>query len=141
VGLKVLKELDIVSVDAISVAKDEGRHDRGMTAERVFLPNIKDPVSLKPRSGLLFFLQKVRDEAHRFAITFMRGRKSKSLSSSILDSIAGIGPKKKRILLRHFGSVKKLSEAKEEEIRAVPGIHAGDAAELVRFFKEQAISS
>jgi len=134
VGLKVFKDLDIVSVDMISLAKEEGRHDFGETRERVFLPNVKDPISLKPRSGLLFFLQKIRDEAHRFAITFMRKRKSKSLSTSALDAIAGIGPKKKRALLRHFGSVKRLGEATVEEIAAVPGISKKDAAELKRFF-------
>lgn len=135
IGLKVLKELNIVTVDMISLTKEEGRHDKGMTAERVFIPNVKDPIHLRTHSKLLFLLQKIRDEAHRFAITFMHKRKSKSQSTSILDSIAGIGPKKKRILLRHFGSVKRLSEASEEEIGKVSGINGKDASELFRYFK------
>lgn len=136
VGLKVLKDLDIVTVDIIAIAKEEGRHDFGMTNERVFLPNIKDPVFLKPHSKLTFFLQKIRDEAHRFAISFMHQRKRKSQVTSILDALAGIGPKKKKILLKHFGGIKKISEATVDEIKSIPGINQKNAEEIVRYFKE-----
>ena len=122
VALKVMRELNIISVDVISLAKEEGRHDRGMTAERVFLPNIKDPIHLKRNSPVLFFLQQIRDEAHRFAITFHRKQRSKKLLQSALDTIPGIGPAKKKALLRTFGSVKKVLAATDDALAAVPGI-------------------
>lgn len=122
VALKVMQELNIITVDVISLAKEEGRHDRGMTAERVFLPNVKDPVQLKRNSPVLFLLQQIRDEAHRFAITFHRKRRSKKLLKSALDEIPGIGPAKKKALLRTFGSVKKIFAATDDELAAVPGI-------------------
>lgn len=135
VALKVLKELDIITVDVISLAKEESRHDKGIRAEKVFLPNIKDPLYLKTHSKILFFLQKIRDEAHRFAISFMHQRKSKSLVQSELDAIAGIGPKKKRALLRKFGSVKKIREATVEELLTTPGIHQKDADAILSFLR------
>lgn len=122
IALKVLKELDIVSIDVISVAKEEGRHDRGVTAERVFLPNVKDPIILPVHSSLLFLLQQIRDEAHRFAITFQKKRRSKKTLSSALSSVPGIGPAKQKALLKHFGSLKRVLEATPEELAKVKGI-------------------
>jgi excinuclease ABC subunit C len=127
VALKVMKELNLITVDLIALAKEQGRHDRGMTSEQVFLPNVKDPVILKRNSPILFLLQKIRDEAHRTAISFQKGRRSKSMIKSSLDEIPGIGPVKKKILLRYFGSLKALKEAAKEEIAAVKGISAKDA--------------
>ena len=121
VALKVFTELNIITVDVISVAKEQGRHDKGITSEQVFLPNIKDPIMLRKNSPVLFLLQQIRDEAHRFAITFHRQRRNKlTLQSSLLD-IPGIGPAKCKLLLKHFGSVKKLKEATREELLAVKG--------------------
>lgn len=130
VALRVLKECNIISVDVISVAKEEGRHDKGMTAEQVFLPNVKDPIYLKSTSPILFLLQKIRDEAHRTAIQFQRQRRSKSLVKSELDAVPGIGPAKKKNLLRHFGSLKKIREATLEELTAVKGISSTDAKHI-----------
>ena len=70
----------------------------------------------------LFLVQRIRDEAHRFAITFHRQRRSKSSIKSVLDVVPGIGPKRKRMLLRQFGSVKGIRDAQLEEIAAVPGM-------------------
>lgn len=131
VALKVLEELNIITVDVIGVAKEEGRHDKGMTQEQVFLPNIKDPISLKKNSPVLFFLQEVRDEAHRFAITFQKKQRSKKLVRSKLDAIPGIGPVKKRALLLRFGSVKAIKEATLEELCKVPGITQALAEQLL----------
>lgn len=126
VALKALAELNIISVEAISVAKEQGRHDKGITQEQVFLPNVKDPILLRSTSPILFLLQQIRDEAHRFAITFHRKRRSKKLIKSSLADLPGIGPVKQRLLLRHFGSVKKLLSASEEELKQVKGLNKRD---------------
>lgn len=127
VALKVMAELDIVSVDMIGLAKEEGRHDKGMTSEQVFLPGIKDPIILKRTSPVLFLLQQIRDEAHRVAIGFHRKRRSKALVKSALDDVDGIGPAKRTALLRHFGSVKKIREATEAELCQIKGISPANA--------------
>jgi excinuclease ABC subunit C len=130
VALDVFKELDIATTDLIALAKEQGRHDKGMTAERVFLPNNHDPIHLNPRSNLLFLLQKIRDEAHRKAIGFHRDRRQKRTLTSALDTIPGIGPIKRSRLLRHFGSVEKIRCASDEELLAVKGITRKDVAAL-----------
>lgn len=134
-ALKVLEELDIVTVDVIGVAKEQGRHDKGVTAEQVFLPNTKDPVHLRKTSPVLFLLQKIRDEAHRSALAFHRKRRSKGTLKSALDDIDGIGPKKRQLLLRYFGSVAKLKEASQEQLEAVPGLSKPNVQALLNFFR------
>ena len=100
-ALEVFEELRIASVDAIAVTKDEARHDKGLTQERVYVPHRKDPLFIDPRSPLLFLLQRIRDEAHRQAIEYHRKRRSKRTLSSSLDEIPGVGPVKKKRLLKH----------------------------------------
>lgn len=133
IALKVLSDLDIASIDVIGLAKEEGRHDKGATSEQVFLPNIKDPILLRRTSPLLFLLQQIRDEAHRTAITFHRKLRTKKTVKSALDEISGIGPIKRKLLLKHFGSVKKILEAKEEDFQAVPGLTAANIKTLLAF--------
>ena len=135
VALRALAELDIVSVNVIGFAKEEGRHDRGMTAEQIFLPNVKDPILLKHTSSILFLLQQIRDEAHRTAISFHRQRRSKAVISSVLDEIPGIGPVKRKELLRYFGSVKKLKVATKEELEKVPGLSEANVLSIIEFFR------
>jgi excinuclease ABC subunit C len=135
IGLEVFKDLDIASVDLIALAKEEGRHDKGITAEKVFLPEHHDPIHLNLRSSLLFLLQKVRDEAHRKAIGFHRKRRQKRLLSSIMDTIPGIGPVKRARLLRYFGSLEKIKQASSEELKQVKGITQKDIDTLAQFFK------
>lgn len=132
-ALKVLSDLDIATVDAIGLAKEEGRHDKGSTSEQVFLPNIKDPVLLKRTSPILFLLQQIRDEAHRTAITFHRKLRIKKTVKSTLEEISGIGPAKKKLLLKHFGSLKKILEAKEEDLKALPGLSKANINTLLAF--------
>lgn len=132
IALEVFKELDIASVDLIALAKEEGRHDRGMTEERVFLPENHDPIHLNPRSSILFLLQKIRDEAHRKALGFHRERRKKRTLTSALDAIPGIGQIKRSRLLRHFGSVEKIRQASDEELSEVKGITRKDI-ETLRF--------
>jgi len=81
IARKVLSELDIANVDVVSLAKEKGRHDKGITAEKVFIPDVKNPVILRKHSPVLFLLQRVRDEAHRFALKFHRQRRSNSFKN------------------------------------------------------------
>jgi len=89
--------------------------------EEVWLPDSAEPVILPRTSEGLYLLQRVRDEAHRFAITHHRGRRSKSMVESVLDQVPGLGEVRRRTLLHHFGSLRKLRAATIEEIAAVPG--------------------
>lgn len=135
VALKALAELNVISVDVIGIAKEEGRHDKGMTSEQVYLPNSKDPVFLRHTSPILYLLQKIRDEAHRFAITFHRKRRSKALTKTALEDIPGIGPVKRKMLLRKFGSVKRLLETSEEELRQIKGLSRSNVESILTFIK------
>lgn len=132
IARKVLEELNIISVDLIAVAKEQGRHDKGITAEQVFLPNIKDPILLKRNSPVLFLLQQIRDEAHRFAVTFHRQRRNKQTLKSALLDIPGIGPNKSKALLRHFGSMKRIKEASSDELKQVKGLSQANIEAILK---------
>ena len=134
---KILHELDIITVDLIGVAKEEGRHDKGITAEQIFLRDAKDPILLKKNSSILFLIQQIRDEAHRFAISYHRNLRTKKVIKSALDDIPGIGPVKKRALLKHFGSLKKIKEASKEELEKVAHLNSQDLITLQNFFSEK----
>jgi excinuclease ABC subunit C len=139
-----------LAVDAVGLAKErddagagQGRAARvrrsgGLKAERVFLPNRKDPVLLPPDSRGLLLLQRVRDESHRFAVEFQRALRSKCNFTSILEELPGIGPGKRRALLKHLGSLRAVREASEEALAAVPGVSPGDARTIRRFFQARA---
>jgi excinuclease ABC subunit C len=137
VALAVLRELEIDGVDAVGLAKmraerapmeAEVRHSE----ERVFLPNRKNPVVLRRNSNALWLLQRVRDEAHRFANTYHQELRKRETIHSLLDSIPGVGPARRRRLLRSFGSVKRIREAAENEIAQVRGISVGLARKIKR---------
>ncbi|MCS6925186.1 MAG: excinuclease ABC subunit UvrC, partial [Candidatus Binatia bacterium] len=135
VAVEVLKELGITDIDVIALAKmrtarDPFAEDVVHSAERVFLPGRKNPLVLKPNSTTLFLLQRVRDEAHRFAIAYHRHLRAKERLRSPLDAIPGIGPARRKMLLRHFGSLKRVQEATIEELMLVPGITAAVAAAI-----------
>ncbi|MBO9567470.1 MAG: excinuclease ABC subunit UvrC [Cellulomonas iranensis] len=99
--------------------------------EEVWVPGEEYPVILQRSSEGLYLLQRVRDEAHRFAITAHRKRRSKGMTASALDDVPGLGPARKAALLRHFGSVKRLRAASAEEIATVPGMGARTAEAVV----------
>jgi excinuclease ABC subunit C len=136
-ALSVLGELDISTIDVIAVAKEEGRHDKGITNEQIFLPGVSTPLILKKHSPLLFLLQRIRDEAHRFAITFQKKRRTKTTFKSELDHLMGIGPTKKKMLLSHFGSIKRILAADEEEWAALKGISKKDVETLAEWKKSK----
>jgi excinuclease ABC subunit C len=112
-----LRELQLLDIDILSLAKAKGDKE-----ERVFLPGRKNPVILNPASPATHLLQRIRDEAHRFAISYHRRLRGKALLACQLDEIAGVGPTKRRDLLRHFGSVEALTAASEEDLQRVAGI-------------------
>ena len=127
---KTLLELNIINVEIAALTKEESRHDKGLTKERVFIEKQKPPITFDRHSDLLFFLQNIRDESHRRAITFHRKKKGKSTVASLLDAIAGIGPQKKKLLLKTFGSVRGIKEATDKELQALPSISAKDVKNL-----------
>jgi len=90
--------------------------------EEVWLPGEDAPVILPRSSEGLYLLQRVRDEAHRFAITYHRAKRSKALAVSELDGVPGLGPARRATLLRHFGSVRRIAAASPAELASVPGI-------------------
>jgi len=103
--------------------------ERGVTVvslakriEEVFLPNTREPLRLPHDSAPLQLLQRVRDEAHRFAIEFHRGRRDAAMTRSVLDGLPGVGPSRKRLILEHFGSPERFLQASREELEAVPGL-------------------
>lgn len=110
------RALDELGIDDIAVCGLAKR------LEEVWLPGDDDPVVLPRSSEGLYLLQRVRDEAHRFAITYQRAKRAKRIRSSPLDDVAGLGETRKQALIKHFGSVKKLRQATIEEICEVPGI-------------------
>ena len=127
VALSVLEELQIARQDVIGIAKEKilYRHKSEIAtreADKLYIPHRKDPILLRPGSASLHLVQHIRDEAHRFAITYHKKLRSKRQTHSALDEIEGIGPRRRTTLLRRFGSIRKLAEATEEEIAAAPGI-------------------
>jgi excinuclease ABC subunit C len=118
---RALDELGIVDIPVVGLAK---------RLEEVWVPGQEDPVILRRSSEGLYLLQRIRDEAHRFAITHHRSRRSKSMVESLLDDVPGLGEVRRRTLLKHFGSLKKLREADAADIAQVPGIGPTTAAAI-----------
>ncbi|MFN3867635.1 MAG: excinuclease ABC subunit UvrC [Hyphomicrobiaceae bacterium] len=139
VAVDVLRDLAIADVTLIGVAKGP---DRDAGREHFHVPNpdgsVSDrPVMLEPRDPVLYFVQRLRDEAHRFAIGTHRAKRSKATLANPLDEIAGIGPTRKRALMTHFGSAKAVSRAGIEDLKAVTGISAEMAEKIYDFFHER----
>ncbi|NGX38267.1 MAG: UvrABC system protein C [Chlamydiae bacterium] len=136
IGRQVFQELDIANVDLAVITKEEAKHTKGMTQERVFIPDQKEAITLSIRSPLLFLLQQIRDAAHERAIGFHRKRRKKRVLSSVLESIPGIGPIKQKRLLRTFGSFKRIQAATDEELLDTDGITRKDIEALRQFIAE-----
>lgn len=120
-AVEAMLYLGLQDIQLASIAKRE---------EEIFLPDAAEPVIMPRNSQGLFLLQRARDEAHRFAITFHRNLRGKSSVKSALDSVPGIGPKRRKMLIRTFGSVKGIQEASEEQIAASPGMTVKTARQL-----------
>ncbi|MBE0532669.1 MAG: excinuclease ABC subunit UvrC [Rhodospirillales bacterium] len=130
IAQEVFAELGIDDVAVAAIAKGV---DRNAGRERIFLPG-RPPISLAPRDPILYFLQRLRDEAHRFAIGTQRARRTQGLGKSALDAIPGIGAKRKRALLHHFGSTGAVAEAGRTDIEAVDGISREIANKIYEWF-------
>jgi len=133
VAVEVFQDLGISDVAVAAIAKGP---DRNAGRERVFLPDRK-PFSPDPHSPALYFLQRLRDEAHRFVIGSHRARRSAGLSRSQLDQISGIGAHRKRALLNHFGSVRAIAQAGCADLAAVQGISGAMAKKIYDWFHPQ----
>lgn len=130
--------IDVVGLakERLEAAAEDGAADaRAKQPDRVFLPNAKDPIKLKPNSAELFLLSRVRDEAHRFAITFHKKLRRRRALRSALEDVPGVGLKRKRELLRAFGSLKKVRAASVEELARAPGMTLKAAEAVVRYFR------
>ncbi len=128
----VLDQLGVSDVAVVGLAK---------RLEEVWVPAEPDPVIMPRNSEGLFLLQRVRDEAHRFAITYHRSKRSKRMTASALDSVRGLGEHRRKALVTHFGSVARLRQASVEEITAVPGIGVATAKAVLEALEVAADSS
>jgi excinuclease ABC subunit C len=123
-GVKALEPFRDLGVTVVSLAK---------RIEEIFQPGRSAPLVLPHESPALQLLQRVRDEAHRFAIEFHRGRRDKAMTRSILDELPGVGPARKRTLLSHFGSPERFLSATREELEAVPGVPGKVARDIYEY--------
>jgi excinuclease ABC subunit C len=128
----VLDDLGIEGVEVIGVAKGP---DRDAGRERFFRTG-QDPVMLDPRDPVLYLLQRWRDEAHRFAVTRHRGKRAKAIGQSVLDAVPGIGGKRKKALLNHFGSARDVAAASLGDLEQVPGVNKAVARAIHDHFHE-----
>ncbi len=144
----LLSDMGIEGVPLASLAKERDeespsprvKRHAGTKREKLFLAGVKDPLLPAPDAPGFLLLQRVRDESHRFAIRYHRELRRKLGTRSILDELPGIGPVKRRALLRSLGSLERVKQASEEELAAVPKVSRSDAARIVAFFAAPAPS-
>lgn len=130
IAVSVTRDLNLVGrFDIIGIAKRN--EQKGETEDKIYKPGRANPVNMGREGDLLVFLQRIRDEAHRFAISFHRTRRNKTSIRSALDDVPGIGKKRKEKLLKHFGSIKKIRAATLEELSALPGMNIKAAKALI----------
>ncbi len=126
-----LAELEIDDIAVAGLAK---------RLEEVWVPDSEDPVILSRRSQGLYLLQRIRDEAHRFAITYHRQKRSRRLSVSVVEDIPGVGPTRRKALMRAFGSLSRLRKASVEELESVPGINQALAEAIVAHMASETVA-
>ena len=134
IAVEVLRDLGLTDIPLVGVAKGP---DRDAGREHFHIPGREKPFMLEPRDPVLYFVQRLRDEAHRFVIGTHRAKRSKAISANPLDEIPGIGPTRKRALLQHFGSAKAVSRAGVADLKEVPGVSAQMAQTIYDFFHER----
>ncbi len=128
---EIMRDLGVESIPTFGLAKEH---------EYLFAEAQTDPIILPPDSPELHLLQRLRDEAHRFALTYHRKKRDKASLSSVLNEIPGIGPKRRKALLKHFGSVKGIREAELADLLAVPGLNSSSAQAVWDFFAGQRLA-
>lgn len=132
VALSVLKDLGIEGVAAIGLAKER---DNAQAFDRVYLPRRKDPVPLYRWPVAQLLLQRIRDEAHRFAVSYYRKVKEKGDLQSVLEKIPGVGQARKKALLTFFGDLRRIEKASTDELQKVPGLGKAQAQKINAFFQ------
>jgi excinuclease ABC subunit C len=131
IAMAVLAQLGLSGRFAVAgIAKKDA--EKKETADKIYLPNRSNPVGLGSDGRLLLMLQQIRDEAHRFAITFQRKQRTRATVRSALDAVPGVGPKRKATLLKHFGSIKKIRAATVHKLSELPGINKNLAEAIKR---------
>ncbi|MCM0080649.1 excinuclease ABC subunit UvrC [Geomonas sp. Red32] len=138
----VLDDLGVEGVEAAGLAKSRTFRDMespeiSKSDERVFRPGRKNPITLRQNSAPLLLLARIRDEAHRFAVTYHKSIRSKELTASELEGIPGIGPKRKRLLLIRFGSLKGIKDASREQLASTPGMSEAAAQAVWEHLHEE----
>jgi len=132
---ETLAALGVSDVPLVAIAKGP---DRDAGRETFFIAG-KSPFKLPPRDPLLYFIERLRDEAHRFAVGSHRARRRRDIREAGLQEIPGIGPTRKRALLRHFGTIKAIERASLPDLAQVSGINAEIARKIYEFFHEQSV--
>ena len=130
---EIFANLGLTQVALMSVAKGP---DRDAGRETLFMPE-REAIKLEPRDPVLYFIQRLRDEAHRFVIGSHRKLRKKDIREAGLQEIPGIGPSRKRALLLHFGTLKEIERASLTDLGKVPGISAESARKIFEFFHAQ----
>jgi excinuclease ABC subunit C len=137
-GYKVLQSLELEGrIDLACIAK--GKFRSNLETDEVFLVGKKDPVWFRDNSPSRFLLQRVRNEAHRFAIDYHRKLRGKGALASPLEGISGIGKKRRLMLLKHFGSLENIKNASVEELQALPGITQNVAKKINKAVSKKAV--
>ncbi|PZU94150.1 MAG: excinuclease ABC subunit C [Chelatococcus sp.] len=131
-ALKIMRELGAGDIPLVAIAKGEDRN----AMRETFHMEGREPFKLQPRDPALYFIQRLRDEAHRFAIGTHRAKRKRDTMKNPLDEIPGIGPTRKRALLLHFGTVKAIQRAKLEDLMQAPGVNAATAKAVHQFFHD-----
>jgi excinuclease ABC subunit C len=121
-AVAVLRDLGLEN-DFLVAGLAKKDKDKGEIADKIYLPGRSNPLNTAQSQKALFLLEQVRDEAHRFAITFQRKRREKRAGQSVLDTIPGVGPKKRRLLLTRFKGVEKIKQQTAESLSKLPGIN------------------
>jgi len=127
---EVMEDLGVADIPVVSIAKGP---DRNAGRERFFMPD-RPPFTIDPKSPAMYYLQRIRDEVHRFAIGSHRAKRAKSITKSVLEDVPGIGPKRKKALLQHFGSAKAVAEAALQDLEAADGISKTFAQKIHDYF-------
>jgi len=135
ISASVIKDLNLnAAFDIIAIAKKDER--RGETRDKIYQPGRSNPVNFGKDQDLLLFLQRIRDESHRFAISFHRRKRTIASMRSFLDTIPGIAGKRKETLLKHFGGIQKIRAASLKELSELPGMNTKVAESVLRTFKD-----
>ena len=135
IAVSVLQKLGIYGeFNVVGIAKADT--ERGETEDKIYAPGRANPLNLRGSQDVLYFLQRIRDEAHRFAITYHRQKRGKTALQSRLDSIRGIGKKRKEVLLKHFKSLQKIRAASAEELAALPGMDRRAAENVLKALRD-----